>query len=59
MGYGDKTWCTFNECVKFDKCGRAFTEKERQKAKKQWGSDDYIYSAFVNKPECFKDKKDD
>jgi hypothetical protein len=53
--YKDRTWCTFSTCSNFsrDKCFRAFTEEEKERAIKWWGSDEYPIAVFMGKPECF------
>jgi len=58
VGYADRTWCIAKECEFYskDKCSRAFTKEDEEKAIKWWGSKDFPISVFVGKPTCFRNK---
>ena len=56
--YRGKTWCSFH--LKCDHpCERALTDQVKADAKKWWGSDKAPICQFTDKPECFKEKKND
>lgn len=52
--YKDMTFCTYNKCVNFKRCFRAFT-KERESGA---DSTDLPVCFFADKPECFKETKE-
>lgn len=56
--YRDTTWCEYyKECSQGEKCSRALTQKVKEDAEK-WMKNAPI-CVFAEKPECFKEIKND
>lgn len=54
IGYKDKTWCTYDACNHFLHCDRAMTDEAWESGVEWWGTRDFPYSSFYEKPECFE-----
>jgi len=55
--YRDKTFCKYRDCGKFGSCDRALTEFVKDSAEKWWGNKDAPIAVFIDKPECYEEKK--
>ena len=59
MCYRDTTFCTEEDCQKFDTCDRALTQEVKEKAVQWWGCDDTPICVYVVAPACFEEKNND
>jgi hypothetical protein len=58
--YKDSTFCSFwKDCQDGKNCSRALTNELIKKANKWWGSDNAPICIFIEKPNCFKEIKNE
>jgi hypothetical protein len=59
MGYGDRTWCDHNSCLRWGiDCERSYTEEVHQRAIKWWGNENYRIVIYAGKPDCYEENKE-
>jgi len=51
--FRDKTFCADIDCVKFEVCPKAFTEKEKIASIEWWGSKDAPISFYRYRLDCY------
>ena len=61
--YKDKTFCSEETCAEFGdgegKCSRSFTTATKDAAIMWWGSEEAPVSMFGERPDCYKEVKNE